>query len=290
MGRQMDAAWVEGYFDAELSRIDMPMRDEERDDEGKKARRRAFLVQHLEQHRYISIEEIASRFSVTTQTARRDVVALELEGKVRRLHGGAVASTPIDPTVYRQRRIANAEAKDAIGAAIARLVPDNASIFLDTGTTCEAVARALIDHKALRVVTYSLRVASTLSDCTDFTIAVPGGFVRQVDGGVFSQTSAEFIQAFKFDFVVISVSGIDEDGDIGDDDYAEVAAVRAAMMQAGRVILAIDSSKFGRRGLVRLGSLRDIDLLVTEAAPVGDLAGVAEKSGVKLHLARLEAS
>ncbi|GLK73502.1 DeoR/GlpR transcriptional regulator [Ancylobacter dichloromethanicus] len=265
----------------------MQIRDEEFDDEGKKARRRAFLMQYLEQNRYISVEEIASRFSVTTQTARRDIVALELEGKVRRLHGGAVASTPIDPTIYRQRRIANASAKEAIGGAIARLVPDNASVFIDTGTTCEAVARALIDHKGLRVVTYSLRVAATLSECTDFTIAVPGGFVRQVDGGVFSQSSAEFIQAFKFDFVIISVSGIDEDGDIGDDDYAEVTAVRAAMLQAGQVILALDSSKFGRRGLVRLGSLSDVDLLVTETAPTGDLAAVAEKSGVTLHLARL---
>lgn len=265
----------------------MQIRHEERDDEGKKARRRAFLVKYLEQNRHISIEEIASRFSVTTQTARRDIVALELEGKVRRLHGGAVASTPIDPTVYRQRRIANAPAKDAIGSAVARIVPDNASVFIDTGTTCEAVARALIGHKGLRVVTYSLRVATTLSERTDFTVAVPGGFVRQVDGGVFSQNSAEFIQAFKFDFVVISVSGIDEDGDIGDDDYAEVAAVRAAMQQAGSVILALDSSKFGRRGLVRLGSLRDVDILVTDAAPTGSLAAVTAKSGVTLHLVEL---
>lgn len=265
----------------------MQIRDEERDDKGKKARRRAFLVEFLEQNRHISIEEIASRFSVTTQTARRDIVALELEGKVRRLHGGAVASTPIDPTVYRQRRIANAQAKEAIGSAVARIVPDNASVFIDTGTTCEAVARALIDHKGLRVVTYSLRVATILSERTDFTVAVPGGFVRQVDGGVFSQNSAEFIQAFKFDFVVISVSGIDEDGDIGDDDYAEVAAVRAAMQQAGSVILAIDSSKFGRRGLVRLGSLRDVEILVTDTAPTGGLAAVTAKSGVTLHLVEL---
>lgn len=263
----------------------MQIRDDERDEDGKKARRQAFLLKYLEQNRYISVEEIASHFSVTTQTARRDIVALELEGKVRRLHGGAVASTPIDPTVYRQRRIANAAAKEAIGAAVARLVPDLASVFIDTGTTCEAVARALIGHQGLRVVTYSLRVATTLSERTDFTVAVPGGFVRQVDGGVFSQDSAEFIKAFKFDFVVISVSGIDEDGDIGDDDYAEVAAVRAAMMQAGRVVLALDSSKFGRRGLVRLGSLRDVDLLVTDAAPAGGLAAVVETSGVALELA-----
>lgn len=263
------------------------MQTEEHDDNDrtKQARRRAYLVRYLEQNHYISLEEVATRFSVTAQTARRDIITLERQGKVRRLHGGAVASTPLDPLVYRQRRIVNAERKEAIGQRVARLLPDNASVFIDTGTTCEAVARALAARKGLRVVTYSLRVATTLSEATDFTIAVPGGFVRQVDAGVFSQNASEFIRAFKFDFVVISVSGIDDDGDIGDDDYAEVAAVRAAMLQAGQVILAIDSSKFGRRALVRLGSLNEVDIIVADAFPTGKLMKILKKTRAQFHLA-----
>lgn len=263
----------------------MQIKENDVDDDNKKVRRRAFLVRYLQQNHYISVEEIASQFSVTTQTARRDIMALELQGKVRRLHGGAIASIPVDPVIYRQRRIANAESKEAIGRAVARLLPDEASVFIDTGTTCEAVARGLIGHQGLRVVTYSLRVATTLSDCTDFTVAVPGGFVRQVDGGVFSESTAEFIRAFKFDYVIISVSGIDDEGDIGDDDYAEVAAVRAAMLQAGRVILAIDSSKFGRRALVRLGNLHEVDIIVSDASPTDKLLKVLKRSRAKFHLA-----
>lgn len=267
----------------------MAIRENDVDEDNKKVRRRAFLVRYLEQNHYMSVEEIASRFSVTTQTARRDIAALELQGQVRRLHGGAIASTPVDPMIYRQRRIANAERKEAIGRSVAGLLPNNASVFIDTGTTCEAVARALVGHKGLRVVTYSLRVATTLSDCTDFTVAVPGGFVRQVDGGVFSENTAEFIRAFKFDYIVISVSGIDDEGDIGDDDYAEVAAVRAAMLQANRVILAIDSSKFGRRALVRLGNLNEVDIIVSDASPTDKLLKLLKKSRAKLHLAQMPA-
>lgn len=262
----------------------MQTEDRNEDEDGKKGRRQAYLVRYLALNHYISLEEIASRFSVTTQTARRDIMALERQGKARRLHGGAVSSTPLDPVIYRQRRVVNAKRKEAIGKKVAELLPDNASIFIDTGTTCEAVARALVARKGLRVVTYSLRVATTLSEATDFTIAVPGGFVRQVDAGVFSQNSPEFISAFKFDYVIISVSGIDDDGDIGDDDYAEVAAVRAAMQQAGRVILAIDSSKFGRRALVRLGSIDEADMIVTDAAPTGVLMRILAKSRTELHL------
>ncbi|GGB06279.1 glycerol-3-phosphate regulon repressor [Brucella endophytica] len=263
----------------------MHTEDQPGDEDGKKARRQAYLVRYLAENHYISLEEIAARFSVTTQTARRDIMALERQGKVRRLHGGAVASTPLDPVIYRQRRVVNAERKEAIGKRVAELLPDNASVFIDTGTTCEAVARALTVRKELRVVTYSLRVATSLSEATDFTIAVPGGFVRQVDAGVFSQNAPEFIRAFKFDYVIISVSGIDDDGDIGDDDYAEVAAVRAAMQQAGRVILAIDGSKFGRRALVRLGSVTEADMIVTDTVPTGNLKRILDESRTELHLA-----
>ncbi|WP_370677863.1 DeoR/GlpR family DNA-binding transcription regulator [Pleomorphomonas sp. PLEO] len=237
----------------------------------KKTRRQRSLMQHLEQYNYISLEEIATRFAVTTQTARRDIQELEMAGKVRRLHGGATAAHPIDPGVLRARRVENADAKERIGAAVAGRIRNGSAIFIDTGTTCEAIAKALLRHKELRVVTYSLRVATTLSEGTDFTVAVPGGFVRRVDSGVFRQDTPEFIGKFKFDTAIISVSGVDSAGDIGDDDHAEVAAVQAAMKQAETIILAVDSSKFGRRALVKLGGLEDVHELVSDAAPNTDL-------------------
>jgi DeoR family glycerol-3-phosphate regulon repressor len=256
-------------------------------DSGKKARRQAFLIRYLEQHQYISLDEIASLCSVTTQTARRDIMALEHQGKLRRLHGGAVISLPIDTKVYRQRRVANAERKAAIARKVAELIPDNCSVFIDTGTTCETIAWALAARRNLRIVTYSLRVAVTLSENSDFTIAVPGGFIRQVDAGVFSENAQGFIRAFKFDYVVISVSGVDEDGDIGDDDYAEVSAVRAAMQQAARVILAIDGSKFNRRALVRLGSLSEVDIIVSDVELPSQLSKVLRGGKTVYHVADL---
>ncbi len=87
----------------------------------------------------------------------------------------------------------------------------------------------------------------------------------------------------KFDIAVISVSGIDQDGDIGDDDHAEVAAVSAAMKQAERIILAVDSSKFSRRALVRLASLADVDALVTDSLPNEGIVALLQKHGVSIH-------
>ncbi|MGO4621522.1 DeoR/GlpR family DNA-binding transcription regulator [Ensifer sp. 2TAB8] len=249
----------------------------------KKTRRQTLLLGHLEKNHYISIDEITEMFGVTTQTARRDIMALEQDGRVRRLHGGATIATPVDPDTYRQRRVDNAGLKERIGQLTADLVADGAAVFIDTGTTCEAVARSLLKRRDLRVVTYSLRVATTLSESSSFAVAVPGGFVRQVDAGVFREETADYIRKFKFDVAIISVSGIDQDGDIGDDDHAEVAAVSAAMRQAERVILAVDSSKFGRRALVRLASLADIDALVTDQLPDEHIVALLRQHSVSIH-------
>lgn len=239
----------------------------------KKSRRQSKLVAHLQAHRFIALDDIASRFSVTTQTARRDLMELEEAGIVRRLHGGAMlANGAIDPPTLRHRRVENAVAKDRIGAKVADLVADGASVFLDTGTTCEAVARGLMLRRNLRVVTYGLRAATTLCEADGFSVAVPGGFVRNVDAGVFRHDAVDFISSFKFDTAIISVSGIDGDGDMGDDDHGEVQAVLAAMQQAERTILAVDQTKFLRRALVRLGAICDVDCVVTDAPPPAALS------------------
>lgn len=250
----------------------------------KKTHRQDLLMEQLARQRHISLEEIAQRFSVTTQTARRDIMELEKQGRLRRLHGGAMIADAVGPEELRRRRIRNAEAKERIARHVAGLVPDGASIFLDTGTTCEAIARALLARRNLRVVSYSLRIAAYLRETTDFTIAIPGGFVRQVDGGVFQGQADSFLAGFKFDLGILSVSGVDDEGDLGDDDSAEVETVRAAIRQSAQVLLAVDGSKFGHRGLVQLGSLADVDLLISDSAPPAPITARAEACGVRIEV------
>ncbi|HXV31561.1 MAG TPA: DeoR/GlpR family DNA-binding transcription regulator [Sinorhizobium sp.] len=250
----------------------------------KKSRRQQELLTFLEKTGYASVEELTTAFSVTSQTIRRDIADLSDFGKVRRYHGGVALSGPIDPGTYRLRRIDKAETKRKIAERVAELVPDGAAIFLDAGSTCEAVAEALARRRGLKVVTYSLRAAVLLTERTDFTIAVPGGFVRHVDGSVVGDTMVDFIRRFRFDAAIIAVSGIEEDGSMGDDDQHEVAIVRAAMGQARSILLATDSSKFTKIGLVRLGSVTEVSDMVTDAPPRGPLAELIASSGVKLHI------
>ena len=219
-----------------------------------------------------------------TPLARRDFTA-EAATRVFTAGGGTLAAPPIDPPTYRQRRVENADGKARIGARVAELVGDGSAVFLDTGTTCEAVAQALTGRQNLRVVTYSLRSAALLSEVESATVAVPGGFVRHVDAGVFSHETVDFIGAFRFDTAVISVSGIDEHGIMGDDDHGEVQAVRAAMQQAKRTILAVDGSKFFRRGLVSLAVISEVDLVVTDTPPPPAITALLAVAGVGVELA-----
>lgn len=255
----------------------------------KKEIRQQMLLQWIENSHYVSLEEIAERFRVTTQTARRDIADLEHQGKVRRLHGGVSQLAPLDPITYRQRRHDSADEKARIAEAVVALIPDNATIFLDTGTTCEAIANALVSRERLHVVTYSLRSAAIISEKTDFTLAVPGGFVRPIDGGMFQEDTPEFIRRFKFDYAIISVSGVDDDGDLCDDDHTEVAVVSAALRQAAHKLLAVDSSKFGKRAMVRLGSIHDITTVITNEIPAPILSTLLSEANIPVVLANMDA-
>jgi len=251
---------------------------------GKKHRRQDGLVQLLERLGYASVEQMAELFDVTTQTVRRDISELAVAGRIRRYHGGAALSPAIDAVTYRQRRIDRIEAKRRIAVRVGQLVRDGSSIFLDAGTTCEAVAEVLAEKSNLKIVTYNLHAATLLSERSNFTIAIPAGFVRNVDGSVLGDGAVDFIRRFRFDAAIISVSGIEIDGRMADDDYNEVSLVRTAIGLSRSVILAADNSKFGQSGLVELCNLRDVSVLVTDAAPSAEIRAIIDDGAVDLQL------
>ncbi len=234
--------------------------------------RQAKLLELLKHAGYETIEVLACRLSVSEQTVRRDIYQLDQIGKLRRTHGGAAFVGGLELEDYIRRRSDLSDVKRKIAQQVADLVPDGASLFIDAGTTCEAIAAALLARKDLKIITYSLGAAFLLKDRADFTVGLPGGFVRHIDGSVVGDSGNRFIERFRFDMSIISVSGIEANGTMGDDDHWEVMNVRAAMDRSSRVLLAVDATKFNRPGLISLGSIREVDILVTDAPPTGALA------------------
>ncbi|GAA3265661.1 hypothetical protein GCM10020258_33650 [Sphingomonas yabuuchiae] len=123
----------------------------------------------------VSVDELAEKLGVTPQTIRKDLNILAGQSMLARVHGGAVVTSGTDNLAYAERRSVAAPAKAAIGAAAAALVPNGASLFINIGSTTEAIARALVDHRDLMVITNNLNVVDILGGRPSIEVIAAGG-------------------------------------------------------------------------------------------------------------------
>jgi DeoR family glycerol-3-phosphate regulon repressor len=193
---------------------------------------------------------------------------LDRQQLISRHHGGAgLPSSSTVNAAYSERKLRLNDEKDRIAAELVKRIPDGASLFINIGTSTEAVARALLNHRDLRVVTNNLHVASILLQREGFTVVIAGGEVRNRDGGLVGQATRDFIEQFRVDFAVMGISGIDMDGSLMDFDYHEVRVAQAMIANSKQCLLVADHSKYGRNAMVRLGHLEEFDSLFTDAQP-----------------------
>jgi DeoR family glycerol-3-phosphate regulon repressor len=249
------------------------------------ARRRAAIVELVRRQGFAAIEALAQHFGVTPQTVRRDINALCAQGALRRYHGGAGLASSVENLAYPTRQVLCLEEKRRIATLVARHVPNQASLFINIGTTNEEIAKALLDHQGLSVVTNNLNVAATLAGRPDFRVVVAGGVVRSRDRGIVGEATIDLIRQFKVDIGIIGISGIDVDGALLDFDYREVRAAQAIVENSRAVYLAADHTKFGRNAMVRLGAIDQIDALFTDRAPPPAFSDLLARADVALHIA-----
>ncbi len=243
--------------------------------------RQALLLEEVGARGSVSVEALAERFAVTLQTVRRDVKLLSAAGLLARFHGGVrVPSSTTENIAYRQRQLLNETAKACIARAVAAAVPSGCSLILNIGTTTEAIARELLRHKGLRVITNNLNVAAILSDNPDCEVIVAGGIVRSRDRGIVGEVTVDFIAQFKVDIGLIGISGIEEDGSLRDFDYREVKVARAIIEHSREVWLAADHSKFNRPAMVELARFDHLDRLFTDLAPPPPFPALLAAAGV----------
>jgi DeoR family glycerol-3-phosphate regulon repressor len=248
--------------------------------------RQSDLLAVVREHGVITVEAMAEQFGVTLQTVRRDVGLLADAGLLARFHGGArVPSSTTENLGYGQRQHLNEAAKRQIARAVARAVPEGCSMIINIGTTTEAVARELLQHKGLRVITNNLNVAAILSDNPDCEVIVAGGLVRSRDRGIIGEPTVEFMRQFRVDIGLIGISGIEADGTLRDFDYREVKVARTIIEQSRQVWLAADHSKFNRPAMVELAQLSHIDCLFTDREPSQPFAALLREADVRCVVA-----
>ena len=215
-----------------------------------------------------TVEQLAEQLGVTLQTVRRDVQRLAEDGVLTRFHGGVrMPSSTTENIAHQQRVRLHAAGKAAIARAVAKQVPNDCSLLINIGTTTEAIARELLHHRGLRVITNNLNVAAILSPNPDCEVIVAGGVVRARDLGIIGEPAVDFIRQFKADIGLIGISGIEPDGSLRDFDYREVKVAQTIIEHSREVWLAADHSKFHRPAMVELARLDQVDRLFTDKAP-----------------------
>jgi DeoR family glycerol-3-phosphate regulon repressor len=233
----------------------------------------------------VDVDGLASEFDVTPQTIRKDLNELCERGMLQRVHGGAVLPSGIANYAYDARRQLASDAKQLIGKRAAALIPDNASIMLNIGTTTEQVARALRQHDGIMAITNNINVANILRSAPDVEVIIAGGQVRPSDGGIVGEATVDFIRQFKVDYAVIGASAIDADGTIFDYDFREVRVAREILSHARQTLLVADAMKFERSAPVRIAHLSQIDIFVTDTAPPESVADICREHNVRIEIA-----
>ncbi|WP_182486546.1 DeoR/GlpR family DNA-binding transcription regulator [Microbacterium halimionae] len=256
--------------------------------------RREHIETVLREEGRVVVVDLALRFDVTTETVRRDLDAMESEGRLRRVHGGAVAkergSTREVPVFERTGQ--RADAKRAIALRALDAIPPgfSGSIYLDAGTTTAAIAAMLPERLAAfgssaEVVTHSLTLAPIVAGVPNISLLLIGGRIRGVTAAAVGASTVRSIAAIRPDIAFIGANGISGEFGLSTPDAEEAAVKEAIVRAARRVVVLADSSKFGQELLVGFAALNEIDVIVSDAPMQTELADAVSAAGVEAWIA-----
>ncbi len=247
------------------------------------------LLEHIRLNGFGSVEQLAQQFDVTMQTIRRDINRLTEASLLRRYHGGAGLPSSVENIAYNQRQVLNIDGKKRIAELVAGQVQNGQSLIINIGTTNEEIARALLQHERLSVITNNLNVAAILADNAAHEVIVAGGIVRARDRAIIGEATSDFIRQFRVDIGIIGISSIEANGTLRDFDYREVKVAQTIIEQSRQVWLVADHTKFGREALVRLGHIDQIDALFTDMEPPAELMHLLAELNIPVYIGRSDA-
>jgi DeoR/GlpR family transcriptional regulator of sugar metabolism len=245
--------------------------------------RQKLILSLLTKQGRLSVAEIVKQFSVSEATARRDLETLASDGKVQRVHGGAIAVEQAPPELpILERENEQADEKVRIGRATAALVHDNDAIFLGSGTTVLEVAKNLREHKHLTVITNSLPVLNTLAGIREITVISLGGMLRDSELSFIGHITEQALAEVRVDKVIIGTRGLSLEHGLTNDYLQETLTDRAILKIGREVIIVADHTKVNRVSTVLLAPLDSAHTFVTDDTVDKKFVQSLKKLGIKV--------
>jgi DeoR family transcriptional regulator, fructose operon transcriptional repressor len=245
--------------------------------------RQARIVELARSQGRVEVARLADELDVTPETVRRDLTALERQGLLRRVHGGAIPLERLgfEPAVGTRAVVLTAE-KERIAKAALALLPAEGSILLDAGTTTGRLAEALPDDRELTVVTNALDIAVSLAHRPNLTVLALGGRVRSRTLAAVDVWALDALKDTFVDVAFLGTNGISAERGLTTPDPTEAAVKRAMIGAARRSVVLGDHTKVGADHLIRFGELDQIDTFVTDSDLDLELAGELEATGLRV--------
>jgi DeoR/GlpR family transcriptional regulator of sugar metabolism len=246
------------------------------------AARRQRLGALVEARRAVRLEELSTALGVSQATVRRDLNALAEAGRLRRVHGGAVAlDQRLDEPHFDVKAVVAADLKSRIAARAVELLAPGDTVYLDSGSTVLAAARLLHGWSRLTVVTNSLPVANELVGRGPRLIVV-GGELRATSRAFVGPLTRLMLESLHLDRALMGTFAFSLEDGLSTTDPSEAFTKELVLARAGEVILLADSTKAGTRSFVRAGRLEDLDVLVTDTDLDERVARALARRGVRV--------
>ena len=216
----------------------------------------------------VIVSELSAEFDVTEETIRRDLEKLDKDGLAKKTYGGAVSvqnfSTDLPHSV---RKRANVEAKQIIAEKVSRLITDGDCIVIDSSSTALYLLGYIKNLKNITLITNSVEALIELSDKDDWNIFSTGGKLKRGSHSLVGPSAEKMIRGFHVDYAICSSKGIDIKRGITDSNEKDSEIKQAIFDSAETKILVVDSSKFDKVSLIKVGDVKEVDIIVTDTDP-----------------------
>jgi DeoR/GlpR family transcriptional regulator of sugar metabolism len=254
--------------------------------------RRQSLVEILRKQPGLRVPELAMALGVSEGTVRNDLNALEEQGLLMRVHGGAVLTQQeqFQNTSFVRRHQQNAAAKLAIAREAAVLVQDGDSISIDASSTAYYFAKALSERRRLRVMTNGFEVARELAQNSTNTVILIGGVVNNESSSVTGLLSEHIIEELKIQKAFLSCSGFSLNRGMTEVHLAEAQLKRKMVESSQQLFALVDSSKFGKEDLTSFARPEKVNCLFTDNCLSSEWAELLKKAGIDFTICEEEAA
>lgn len=250
--------------------------------------RRQKILELIQEEGSARVKKLSEIFEVTEPTIRQDLERLEADNHVTKSHGGAVLKTvPQQVRSMSLQHLENLDKKIQIGKKAAEFINDGDSVIIDAGSTTTEIAKNLTGKQGLKIITNALNIALLVGGNPSFELMVTGGEFKAPTLSLTGEKAAAFFEQIHVNKLFLAAGGISVDEQLTYPGLADLPVKKAMIQAASTVYLVADSTKLGKPSFASLGSIEQVDYLITDAGITDDACRSYQQNGIKVVVCAL---